>query len=112
MPLVIDPQPEDIKRLDWEGFVLAMFSDPAYQRIASATQMQDSRTRIEIFFAVKGSSWELVALLWQGMITAVPQQQRPTEEEAARWQAITDATNMPISFKDGMLRYVPSNDDS
>ena len=108
MPLVIDPQPEKIRLPDWEGFVLAMFSDPAYQRIATATQMQDSRTRIEIFFAVKGTSWELVALLWQGMITAVPAQQRPTEAEASRWQSIADATNMPVSFRDGMLRYVVS----
>ena len=110
MPKATEP-PKAIALPDWGTFVLEMYSDSAYQRISAATQMQQSVSRIETFFAVQGEMWELAAILWQGMITGCPPEQRPTEAEVARWQEIADNANMPISFRDGMLRYVlPAHD--
>lgn len=98
--------PEPIKDPNWAQFILQMYSDEAYQRVTAATAMTQSVSRIEAFFAVQGEEWDLAALLWQGMITGVPQAQRPTDAEAAKWQEIADGANMPISFTGGMLRYV------
>ena len=99
-------EPEPINDPNWEQFILQMFSDEAYQRVTTATTMAQSVSRIESFFAVQGEAWDLAALLWQGMITGCPKEQRPTDAEADKWQQIADAANMPISFRGGMLRHV------
>ncbi|MFK8182316.1 MAG: hypothetical protein AB8B99_03000 [Phormidesmis sp.] len=104
MALIENPVSEPIVFPDWGAFKLAMLSDAAYQRV-SGSAAEIWRTRAETFFAIQGEELGEVVQLWGAMLTSCPEEQRPTQAEAARWAEIAEGAEMPITFDEkGFLK--------
>jgi hypothetical protein len=102
------PEPEAIAPRNWATFRLGMLSNPAFRRItdkANCHQIDGAAIASEINQNPPNEpSVSALTLIWNNIITNLPQGVEPTTLEVSGWQAIADAANVPLLFQsDGTL---------
>lgn len=107
MPLITNAEPEPIEIPSWNDFQLAMLTNSAYQRVSDRSANTLAVNRLETFFAQQAENWPIAAMLWSQMLSGCIDEVMPTPEEIGIWDAIAQATNMPITFdENGYLQPV------
>lgn len=93
-----DRVPQPAISPDWTAFMIAMLADSSYQRVSTVAEDQRSVGRLETFFSIQGGDLSVAIQLWALMVESIPASMQPVAAEAAEWDAIASAHDMPIRF--------------
>ena len=94
---------------DWSGFRVAMLKNSGYQRITLAANLDNNGrlavTRVETAMSMDSPNLQVIEVLWEMVITALPPLSKPTATEIGQLNALATANSIPFSFKaDGKIQ--------